>query len=101
VHVNVEAIVAPRLGHETADPASLSRGLESLLAPVRPEPQKLGACRAEIEKDLGGRLDRVDALLTQDKAEAARTLLYETDERFGGLAAPRSVELDAKREKTP
>jgi hypothetical protein len=39
--------------------------------------------------------------LTQDKAEAARTLLYETDERFGGLAAPRSVELDAKREKTP
>jgi pimeloyl-ACP methyl ester carboxylesterase len=96
---NTDMIVARGLGHETADPASLSRGLKALQAPIERDAERLQSCRAGIEKEMAATLDRTEALLAEGKREEARTLLYETDQRFGGLAAPRSVELDAKLEK--
>lgn len=96
---NTETIVARGLGHETADPASLSRGLTALQAPAQIETARLEACRSGIEKEMTVGLDRVEALLTQGQRNEARTLLYETDQRYGGLAAPRSIELDARLEK--
>ena len=91
----VERHTMPRLGHETADPASLSWGLDTLLAPVAVDAQKLAACRADTDADIAARLDMVESLKTQGRRDAARTRLYETDARFGGLAAPRSEALDA------
>lgn len=96
---NTEILVARGLGHETADPASLSRGLAALQAPIAPDPARLEACRAGIEKEMASELDRTQALLAEGKREEARTLLYETDQRYGGLAAQRSAELDARLEK--
>lgn len=96
---NTESIVARGLGHETADPASLARALTALQAPAQTDLARLEACRSGAEKELTVRLDRVEALLAQGKREEARTLLYETDQRYGGLAVPRSIELDARLEK--
>ncbi|HEX2760757.1 MAG TPA: PHB depolymerase family esterase [Rhizomicrobium sp.] len=96
---NTDSIVARGLGHETADPASLSRGLKALQAPVETDPARLQSCRTGIEKEMTAALDRTQALLAEGKRDEARTLLYETDQRFGGLAMPRSTELDAKLEK--
>lgn len=96
---NTDTIVARGLGHETADPASLSRGLKALQTPVQTDPARLQSCRAGIEKEAASGLDRTQALLAEGKRGQARTLLYETDQRFGGLAAPRSIELDARLEK--
>ena len=93
---NVERHTMPRLGHETADPASLSWGLETLLAPVTVDGQKLAACRAENEKDVTARLDEVESLKARGRGDDARTRLYETDARFGGLAAPRSEALNTE-----
>lgn len=96
---NTDMIVARGLGHETADPASLSRGLKALQEPVETDAARLQSCRAGIEKEMAAALDRTQALLAEGKRDEARTLLYETDQRFGGLAAPRSAELDARLEK--
>jgi pimeloyl-ACP methyl ester carboxylesterase len=96
---NTDIIVARALGHETADPASLSRGLKALQAPVNRAP--LESCRGGVEKETTFGLNRVEALLAQDKRDEARTLLYEIDQRYGGLAAPRSIELDSRLEKLP
>jgi len=38
----------------------------------------------------------VDALIASGNRDDARKLLLEIDTRFGGLAAPKSVELDAQ-----
>jgi pimeloyl-ACP methyl ester carboxylesterase len=98
---NTDSIVMRGLGHETADAASLSRGLAALLAPAAPDAPALQACRTGIESEMTAKLDQVDRLLAEGRRDDARTLLYETDERFGGLAAPRSLELEARREKPP
>jgi pimeloyl-ACP methyl ester carboxylesterase len=92
----VEHHTMPRLGHETADPASLSWGLETLLAPVAVDTQKLAACRADTDRDVAARLDEVENLKARGRRDEARTRLYETDARFGGLAAPRSEALAAE-----
>ncbi|MEO8302386.1 MAG: PHB depolymerase family esterase [Rhizomicrobium sp.] len=92
---NLERRTMPRLGHETADPASLAWGLETLLAPVTPDPQKLAGCRADAGKEAAAALDAVEALKARGRQDEARTRLYETDARFGGLAAPRSESLNS------
>jgi hypothetical protein len=96
---NTDIIVARGLGHETADPASLSRGLKALQAPIQNDTAQLQSCRSGIEKETASGLDRTQALLAEGKRDQARTLLYETDQRYGGLAAPRSIELDTRLEK--
>jgi predicted esterase len=92
---NIERRTMARLGHEIADPTSLAWGLETLLAPVTPDAQKLAGCRADTDKEAAAALDAVEALKTVGRRDDARTRLYETDARFGGLAAPRSEALNA------
>src|SRR5262249_34571512 len=98
---NTDSITMRGLGHETADPASLSRALEFLRSPPPPDAQTLQSCRTAVEKDVAAGLDRVETLLAQGRQDQARTLLVETDRHFGGLAAPRSLELAARLEKAP
>jgi hypothetical protein len=83
----------PRQGHELADPIALDRALDALEKPQSPEPDQLAQCNARIEAQLNQRFDQVRK--TSDKA-AARALLKDLDDEYGGLAAPEIFELDQK-----
>ena len=91
-HLNTVAM--PWAGHDLADPASLNRALDALLEPAKPDPDKLAACRSHIEKELTAQLKQVDDLLANGKRDDARTVLNKLDAHYGGLAAPRSTELE-------
>ncbi len=103
---DTDAEVNPRVGrsvagHEVADSAALSRALDAMLKPVRPDPDRLAACRSGLEGELLAELQRVESLIATGKREAAQESLEEIDKRFGGLAALRSVELAGKIELLP
>ncbi len=90
---NVDEAVQPRMQHDIALPGALSQALERLLEPRTPEPGKLARCRAALDADLTARLRAVEELLDRGATREAAGRLRAIDERFGGLAAPRSVEL--------
>lgn len=95
---DVDAEVTRRIGHESAGhevatPAALSRALHALLNPVEPDPNKLAACRSAIEVKLAAQFRQVESLITSGKHDDAHKLLQQIDVRFGGLAAPRSLDL--------
>jgi pimeloyl-ACP methyl ester carboxylesterase len=90
---NVEEAVQPHVQHEIALSGALSQALERLLAPRPAESGKLAACRAKLDADLAARLREVEELLGRSDTREAASRLRRLDERFGGLAAPRSVEL--------
>lgn len=88
-------------GHEVAPAAVLARALQSLLDPKRPDPERLAACRAGIEAEVAAGLGQVDALMAAGRQPDARRRLKDIDAKFGGLAAPRSIELDAALNAAP
>ena len=91
---NTERQVEFRAGHEVAGAAALSRALRYLLENGPAEPQGLPACRSGVEAELAAALQRVEALLGDAlRAAEAQKQLIAIDERFGGLAAPRSIDL--------
>jgi dienelactone hydrolase len=90
---DVEGQVTLLAGHAVADPGALSRALEALQDPSRPDTDRLMACRSAIEKDLATAMQQLESLIANGEHDAAQTRLGEIDRRFGGLAAPRSVEL--------
>lgn len=90
---DITSQVIPLVGHIEPDASAFGRALDALIAPARPDAAKLAACRAHIEKDLGARLGRVEAQIAAGRPADARRLLEATDRRYGGLAAPRSLEL--------
>ena len=96
----VDGVPAPGTGHELAAPAPLHRALAALDKPAPPDTDKLAACRARTDKQLTARLQQVEGLLTDGKLDDARKRLEQVDVRYGGVAAPRSVEL-AERIETP
>ncbi len=93
---DLDGETTPGAGHEVASPAALSRALHALLAPQRPDASRLAACRADLDHELEARLARVRTLLGAGRREAAQKELAEADRRFGGLAAPGSVELQGQ-----
>jgi len=88
-----DAEITHHAGHAVADPAALSRALKALLNPERPEPNRLAACRSGIETELAAGLRNAESLIASGKRDAARESLSEIDQHFGGLAAPRSIDL--------
>lgn len=93
---NVEAIVEPFLGHAVAQPAALSRALGSLARGTQPDPDKLAHCRSAIDAELDAKFQKVESLIASGRRAAADKLLDKIDQRYGGLAAPRSLELAKK-----
>ena len=81
--------------HEGASGAALSRALQALEAPAAADPGRLDACRAGIEQRLTQQLAEVQALTARGERGQARKRLAAIDREFGGVAAPRSVELEA------
>jgi hypothetical protein len=90
---NVDEAVQPHVQHEVALPGALSQALGSLAVRARVDPGKLTRCRAGLAVDLDARLREVEELTARGATHEAAARLREIDERFGGLAAPRSVEL--------
>jgi len=90
---NVDEAVQPHVEHEVALPGALSQALGRLAAPLRPEPETLARCRAALAAELDARLREVEELIAKRATGEAAARLRQIDERFGGLAAPRTVEL--------
>jgi hypothetical protein len=81
------------MGHEAPSAAYLDKALEYLETPVQPNANKLTSCRNRITADLKGKLQHVHDLLEHGRREEALKELKSIDLRYGGLAAPDSLEL--------
>jgi predicted esterase len=93
---NVVTQTTPWTDHAVASPAVLARALKALDQPMRVDAGKLAACRARLDAEVARQLQQVRALAAQGKIGEASGLLESVDKRFGGLAAPQSVELQAE-----
>jgi dienelactone hydrolase len=93
---NVDNFLQPRVHHEVATAAALSRSLDDLTNSTQPDPAKLAACRSSIETELEKKLQSVESSIADGQKAEARKRLKNVDERFGGLAAPRSLDLASK-----
>jgi pimeloyl-ACP methyl ester carboxylesterase len=83
----------PREGHELADASGFSRSLDALLDRRRGAPGKLEECRARIDQELRTRLGQVENAFARGDSNGGKQQLDQLDAQYGGLAAPRSVEL--------
>ena len=92
---NLKQEIVPWEGHDIADQRALQRALDALFEDAPIDSAKLATCRARIDQELTTQLQRVADLLAGGRVRGARDLLHKLDKRFGGLAAPRSVELAA------
>jgi pimeloyl-ACP methyl ester carboxylesterase len=90
---NIDSYVEPFMAHDAMSGTALTRALEFLSAPAPLNQEKLSKCRAAIQKEVDAQLEETDLLISAGKRDDARGKLLDLDERFGGLAAPRSVEL--------
>jgi predicted esterase len=97
---DVASMRMPFTGHEIATATIFARALQSLLAPDRPDPERLASCRAGIAAEVSAQLGQVDSLIAGGKRADAQKLLKDIDEKYGGLAAPRSLELDSVLTRT-
>ncbi len=88
-------------GHEVAGPAVFSRALDMLNKHAEPRSARLGNCRLRIDQELGKQIDQANDLLAAGNVEGARRLLVKIDTHYGGLAAPRSVDLAARMQSLP
>jgi hypothetical protein len=90
---DVQSHVVRSGGHEVADSTALAWALNVLLHDARPDPKKLAACRLAIEEELNIKMQELDSLVAAGHDDEAQKLLLKIDGHFGGLAAPRSIEL--------
>ncbi len=86
----------PRKEHEVADASAFSRSLDALLSPRQTHPGKLAECRARVDQLLSVQFERVESAFARGESNSARELLVKIDVRYGGLAAPRSVDLASR-----
>lgn len=83
---DVITLTEPRTEHELASATDFKRSLQALLGQRHNNPGKLEDCRTRIEQELKAQLEQVGS---------AKQLLS-LDAQYGGLAAPRSLELAAR-----
>jgi pimeloyl-ACP methyl ester carboxylesterase len=95
---NTDSEVMLWTGHGVADAGSLLRVLKLLQTPLQTDEKKLAACRSAIDQDMEAQLARAGTLNAAGKRAETKALLGKIDRCFGGLAAPRSVSLDAALE---
>jgi hypothetical protein len=87
---------SPWTGHEVAGPAVLGRALDMLDKHADPNLARLNDCRLRINQELDKKMDQANDLIAAGNVDGARKLLNKIDTRYGGLAAPRSVDLAAR-----
>ncbi len=80
--------------HSLADSLALGRALDTLMADhPAANLRRVTECRARIERELAADMARVLDLVHQHRPQAARPLLRGIDARYGGLAAPQSIDV--------
>jgi hypothetical protein len=87
---------SPWTGHEVAAPTVLGRALDMLDKHAEPNLAKMNNCRLRINQELEKTIVQANDLLSAGNLDAARRSLNKIDARYGGLAAPRSVDLAAR-----
>jgi dienelactone hydrolase len=95
---DIKTIIVAWSGHEAAGAAAFNQGLDALETHDKPAPDKVASCRRHYQREMDEQLGKVERLRAEGKARDAEKLLDAIDERFGGLAAPRSVELAKQTE---
>lgn len=93
---NINMVTLWGVAHEPADESTLSKVIDQMLAPATPQPDNMADCRAKLDADVHNQLQQVKALIASGDKAGARKLLTGIDAKFGGLAAPESVKLDAE-----
>lgn len=83
-------------GHRLLGAHELHQALRTLLAPFAPDADRLVRCRAGLQTDMESGLAEVETLIGQGDMRKAGERLSQIDDHYGGLAAPRSVELARK-----
>ena len=87
---------SPWADHEVARPTVLGRALDMLDKHAKPNLARLSNCRSHINQELAKQIDQASDLLAAGNVDGTRKLLNKIDARYGGLAAPRSVDLAAR-----
>jgi pimeloyl-ACP methyl ester carboxylesterase len=82
--------------HEVADARAFNRVLDALENRKARPSNQLAQCRARIDGELTAQLHRVAELAADAKSADASAAVRKIDARYGGLAAPQSVELAEK-----
>lgn len=90
---NVDSYTERFVAHETMRATAFTRALQFLSAPRQPDRERFADCWAGIDKELNAQLAEIETLIDASKHDDARRKLLDIDARFGGLAAPHSVEL--------
>lgn len=91
---HVAEIGVSRLGHWVPDRRGFARALDALAPAAEDDIGPVPAdCAERLQRRIDGLLDQVAALLDAGQADEAGVALGDIEDRFGGLAAPRSVEL--------
>lgn len=94
--LDLETEFAIGLGHEALDARWLGRALDALEAPHPVDAAALARCNAGVERALAAQLASAAATIARGDRLRARAQLNAIDARFGGLAAPAILALDAK-----
>lgn len=94
--VHLASHETPYAGHKVVDTAELARALADLETPSAPDPGKQTPCQGRVDQEMEKAVSDIEALIAAGKGGEARKRLMALDARFGGLAAPRSVELAGK-----
>ncbi|HET9391738.1 MAG TPA: alpha/beta hydrolase [Steroidobacteraceae bacterium] len=93
---NVLTVIEPWGEHKPAQAPAFARALDLLMQAEPVDAGRLARCRERVEGEMAARLQEVEGLQAQGKQAAALRLLNKIDQRFGGLAAPRSVALEGQ-----
>ena len=88
--------------HDVVASTAFAWALGAVLRDSTREPTRLAKCRATVERELHAQLNAAEDLVARGERETATELLTKIDGRYGGMAAPRSVELEkALQASTP
>jgi hypothetical protein len=98
--MDIMAETAFRLGHQTLDGFALGRALDALEEPRQVDAAERARCDARVERALA-ELTEAAAAITRGDRDRARRLIQAIDARFGGLAAPAILDLDARLAALP
>jgi len=98
---DVEAVGAPKLWHEPLDSISLNRALDALERPSAIDAGKLEECNARIQRELAAKLADAEAALARGDRDGAQARIQAIDGRYGGLAAPEIMDLQARLNALP
>lgn len=80
-------------GHEVADARAFNRVLDALEHRKAPPSTQLQKCRERVATELNSQLQRAEQLVAGGKSADVAAAVRKIDARYGGLAAPRSIEL--------